>query len=238
MKLIGKGNTADVYAYETDKVCKLFNEGFSVNAIELEYRNAKQMMELHLPVPKVYELITLEGRKAIIYERLYGESLLDMLLKRADMDHTMQLFANLHRKIINRQAGPVMSYKEFLYGLLGKRTEVNELLFQKISVLPEGNNLCHGDYHPGNVWMNPDGSVMVIDFLNICYGPWQYDVARTYFLITEGGIPEDTPDKEEFKRLQQMVGNLYLSYMEVPYEDISEFVDLIRECRKYEWGFH
>lgn len=45
--------------------------------------------------------------------------------------------------------------------------------------------MVHGDFHPLNVFLEEDGGLKVIDFMNMMRSPAEYDIARTYFLIGE-----------------------------------------------------
>lgn len=82
--------------------------------------------------------------------------------------------------------------------------------------------------------MDADGKVLVIDFMNICHGPWQYDVARTYVLISEGDIPHEIPNREDIVYMQKQLSEMYLKKLHVSYNEISKYVSIIQECRKYE----
>lgn len=80
-KILGKGNTAEVIEYGIGKVCKLFNEGYPREYAELEFQNAKAMKKEGISVPEVYELVENGNRMGIIYERIYGQSLMDVFFK-------------------------------------------------------------------------------------------------------------------------------------------------------------
>lgn len=51
--------------------------------------------------------------------------------------------------------------------------------------MPDDDCLLHGDFHPNNILVMPNGTPVIIDFMNVCHGPALYDVARTYVLIKE-----------------------------------------------------
>jgi aminoglycoside phosphotransferase (APT) family kinase protein len=54
-----------------------------------------------------------------------------------------------------------------------------------LPALPDGDNLCHGDFHPGNVMLTTKGAV-VIDWMTACSGsPWM-DFTRTSLLLSIG----------------------------------------------------
>jgi aminoglycoside phosphotransferase (APT) family kinase protein len=51
--------------------------------------------------------------------------------------------------------------------------------------LPDGENICHGDFHPANVLITEQGP-MVIDWMTASTGsPWT-DVARTSLILSIG----------------------------------------------------
>ncbi|TQS70545.1 aminoglycoside phosphotransferase family protein [Ornithinibacillus gellani] len=228
---IGSGNTADVYAYGDLKVCKLFVDGYPESAIQREYNHARRMMDLGVPVPVCYGMFRQQNRMGIIYERIFGESLLDFFIRSGDAKFTVGTLVSLHQKIIHRHAEGLSSYKQFLRQCIQKK---NAELLKEIDKLPDGNSLCHGDYHPGNVLLGQDGGVTLIDFMNVCRGPWQYDVARTYFLIKRGALPGDIPYIETMEALQPQLATNYISAMNVHYDEIARFVEVISEVRRYE----
>lgn len=94
--------------------------------------------------------------------------------------------------------------------------------------------MCHGDYHPGNVLVDTNGKVLVIDFMNVCHGPWQYDVARTHVLISEGDISKEIHNREELVYMQKQISDIYLKKLNVSYNEIREYVSIIQKCRQYE----
>ncbi|NLK95056.1 MAG: phosphotransferase [Clostridiales bacterium] len=234
MNLIGKGNTAEIIEQNDSSVCKLFYEGYPYSAIMREYNNAVLVQSFNLPSPKVYNITTIENRTGIIYERLYGESILEKLFRGEYSDLLLKQITDLHKTILNCHTNKGMSYKEFLKSCIGERTNINAEIYNEINGLPEGTSLCHGDYHPGNIWINKSDQALIIDFMNVCTGPWQYDVARTYVLISEGPIPEEAPNKEEISNMQRILADTYLKNMKTTYNEISKYVSIIQKCRLYE----
>lgn len=74
----------------------------------------------------------------------------------------------------------------------------------------------------------------MIDFMNVCHGPWQYDVASTYVLISEGDIPKEIHNREELVYMQKQIADIYLKKINVSYNEIREYVSIIQKCRQYE----
>lgn len=234
MNIIGKGNTADIIEYEDNKVCKLFVNGYPQDAIAREIHNASVMKMYPLPVPACYGSVELEQRVGILYDRVYGSTLLEELFTTNDVDDVVTNLVLLHKKILGCHTNEVMSYKDFLSNCIAGKSVDSEEIVREISELPNGNYLCHGDYHPGNVMVNKDGTLTIIDFMNVCSGPWEYDVARTYYLIAFGDVPKDAPNYDDILKMQKQLADYYLSKMNVNYHEISNYIDIIHKVRSYE----
>ena len=80
-KLIGSGRTADVYEYGEGKVIKLFNENFDSSWIEREYKINKIANDFHCPTPKVYSLETVNGQTGIVFQKLVGSNIGELIFK-------------------------------------------------------------------------------------------------------------------------------------------------------------
>lgn len=234
MQLIGKGNTAEVFEYGNGQICKLFWEGYPQQAIRREYTNAKMMEQLGIAVPRCYGIVQQDQREGIVYEAIDGKTLLEHFFETGDANFLADTLVKLHKQLLNYHTQEVLSYKDFLYRLMGQGEDEDGDLLQKIRVLPEGDHLCHGDFHPQNIMIDAEGKIFVIDLMNVCHGPWQYDVARTYYLIGEGELPSDMASRDQILQMKMQLANLYLEKMKVSYGDIEAFVGVIRACRKHE----
>ena len=222
--MVGAGNTAEVFDYGDRKVCKLFYEGYPKEAVEREFRNATEVHRQGLPVPKVFEMVESEGRTGIVYEKIDGKSMLECIFENPGKAGTyLEEFVRLQKNWLKEasvHATSVLSYKDFLQMLInsaGQKAEAS--LLEEINSLPEGDTVLHGDFHPGNVLISTDNCAVVIDFMNVCYGPRLYDVARTFCLINEKS---------------DVVAKLYLSKMNVVETELEQYLDVIKLCRKYE----
>jgi aminoglycoside phosphotransferase (APT) family kinase protein len=60
--------------------------------------------------------------------------------------------------------------------------------FDALDHLPDGDCLCHGDYHPDNVLMSPHGPI-IIDWSEATAGNPLADVARTALIFRLGAPP-------------------------------------------------
>ncbi len=220
MKLLGKGNTAEVFEYGEGKVCKLFYEGYPREYVELEFQNAREMYDCGISVPQPFQMVARENRVGILYEKIAGVTLLDLMLTDAEKsEEYLDLFVGLHQGVMGHCSKNVLSYKEYLTIMVRDKVADCGAILEKINALPEGDCILHGDFHPGNILIVEDGSPVVIDFMNVCRGPALYDVARSYFLI---------------KQADAGLADKYLKKMHVQGCDIAKFLDVIEICREYE----
>ena len=234
-KLIGVGNTANVYEWEEDKALKLFHKGYSDVAINMEYNNAKAIRDLEFLKPKAYDMISYEDRRGIIYDRLRGESLLDWTIRTENISSCADYMSKLHKEIMQNKIQDVPNYKDFLRYHIPNSLPLDERkeLLQRIDNLADGNTLCHGDFHPGNILMS-EGRMYVIDFMNVCYGNYIYDVARTVFLLEYTPVPPEAPNREMIIQFKKALADLYLTLMNVTRDMIKDYLTVIIEVRKGE----
>ncbi len=77
-----------------------------------------------------------------------------------------------------------------------------DIILNHLKDLPEGNMLCHLDFHPGNVILSRNG-LYVIDWSNTHSGNPLGDLCRTHYLFKNGFAPgdEDFVKKSVFHKL-------------------------------------
>jgi RIO-like serine/threonine protein kinase len=202
MKLIANGATANVYLDNDNKVIKLFKDNFSKKYIEKEVNGQKIIYEMGIPVPKIFDVIELNGRSGIVMEYINGISLGEKLLKNnnyvngIDTDNNnieinnilycvnsiidLQIMVN---KII-LQEYPLM--KEKLIKQINSVECLNKyqknIFIEKINAIVFKNNLCHGDFHPFNL-IETNNGIKIIDWADATIGNKEADVYRTYMIF-------------------------------------------------------
>jgi uncharacterized protein (TIGR02172 family) len=185
-----QGRTAEIFSWNDDHVLKLYFDWCPSNWVEYESRIAHAVHDAGIPTPAAGEIVEINGRRGLIYERVEGISMLQDLNSHpwTLLRHARSL-AELQIKI-HRQSIPGMpSYKEHLQHAIGTTPYLSEVLRDKylhrLESLPDEKTLCHGDFHPGNILITRNGPV-VIDWMTACSGCQWADVARTSLLLTIG----------------------------------------------------
>lgn len=223
---IGIGNTAEIFETGQGRVVKLFVKGYPESSIMKEYENSRLFHGLELPVAHSYEMVQHGGRHGIIYDRVEGDSLLDLLMADPSrLEPGVSALAALHRTMLACRLPEALSLKEILRGYIGRSKDLGEALKEKLLVLleelPDGDNFCHGDFHFGNVMAGPQGHT-VIDYMNICRGHPYGDIARTVYLTEMTPVPAEAGDQTEFLlQLKKQAADLYLEHMGVTREELS-----------------
>lgn len=214
-----EGNTAEIFQLDSNRILKLFKLGYSKDSMLHEYRNHQVVSGLVDSVPKLYEIVEENRRFGYIMEKINGTNLAELLLNEQTFMDAMEQFVFLHKEWNKEVSSEVISYKDWMTALLENKENVSGLL-DKISHLPEGNTLCHGDFHPYNILLTENNKPVVIDFANVCRAPKEYDIARTYFLMEEAGAKQ--------------LAEAYLEMMEASFEEIKEYYEITAQLRSFE----
>ncbi|QVK17009.1 phosphotransferase [Mycoplasmatota bacterium] len=195
--LIGKGRTAEVYTHDDDKILKLFFDWVPTDNITYEAEIGKEINEAGISSPCVYEIIDKNKRKGIIYDRIDGKTILEILenkpWKAAFYGRKM---ARIHHKIHQHVLNGLPFQTEKFTKEINRNTQLSDDKKQKVldylKTLPNNLSVCHGDFHPDNI-MVQNGDFITIDWSNAYLGNKLSDVVRTYLLIKTPFIPENIP---------------------------------------------
>lgn len=187
---IAQGRTAEIYVWDDQHVLKLYRDWCPSDWVEYEARIAGAIHEAGIPSPAASEIVEVNGRRGLVYERIEGISMLEdmnarpwMLLKHA------RALAELHVKINQKSITGLPAYKDRLRYDINNSSHLSADLREKVVAmldnLPDGKNVCHGDFHPGNVILTKAGPI-VIDWMTASTGSLWIDVARTSLLLSIG----------------------------------------------------
>jgi len=185
--LIASGRTAEIYAWQEGQVLKLFYDWFKLENIEYEAQIAQAVHTSGLPVPAVGEIIRVNDRNGLVYQRVNGHSMWGMLLRKpwnglryarrmaelhAEMHaSTMQVHIPSQRQKLRNK----IRHTKALPGPLQSKT------LAALETMPDGDRVCHGDFHPGNILLTSQGEI-IIDWIDASRGNPLADLARTTVL--------------------------------------------------------
>ena len=188
-KRLGRGWTAEVYEWEDNQALKLFMDWWPQARAEYEFKTTKFASEAGLPVPAVFQAVTLQGRNGIVMERISGKNMLKMMISNSlKTKHYAHILAELQTRI-NKIEGPAefQTVRQRLENAVNNDTfiprDIKSSSLRVLNKLPDGKALCHFDLHPMNIIMSPKGPI-VIDWSGSNKGAPEADIARTWMLCT------------------------------------------------------
>jgi thiamine kinase-like enzyme len=144
--------------------------------------------EAGFPVPAVEEVVVVDGRPGIVFERIDGMSMWEQML---NAPNDLQ---RLTRGLVDLQCDLHSSSAPAGLPDLRTRLRVNvsradpltkedrEAAALLVDGLPAGTALCHGDMHPRNILMASRGMVL-IDWFDASAGNPVADIARSSLLM-------------------------------------------------------
>lgn len=191
--------TGNVYAWGEGQILKLYDDEAPRDWVKHLGRMERALYAAGLPVPEVGELIEIDGCLGQIYERIEGSPMADDLLGTPEADpdtvvHLARVFAKAQAEIHACGSIPeVPSQRRLLLPVI-RRIEIlpadlKEATLKAFDEMPEGDRVCHGDYHPFNVLISPRGPV-VIDWNNAHIGNPLEDVARSTLILAGVSVSE------------------------------------------------
>lgn len=185
-QLLGSGKVAEIFEFG-DLVAKLYR---SPEAKEAAFREAAALAlakSFGLPVPSVKAVQQIGDRWCVVMDRAEGAA----LAAAEDSDpHRLTAYlakmVKLHMRVHSHAGVRLGGMKARLRGNILAATILGQArqrsLLDGLAALPDGDRLCHGDFHPWNI-IGPPGKEVVVDWLDACCGEPAADVCRSYVLM-------------------------------------------------------
>jgi Ser/Thr protein kinase RdoA (MazF antagonist) len=185
-ELLGSGKEAEVFR-RGDHVLKLNRRGASKASAFREAANLAIAETLGLPAPSPLGVTQVGERWGVLMTLATGESFGAVILRQAELiPHYLGTMAELHARILKQPGTGYMSLRARLSANIGRAPGLGDAerqrLLDELRARPEGDRLCHGDFHPWNI-LGPPGQAIVVDWLDACSGSPEADICRTYVLM-------------------------------------------------------
>jgi hypothetical protein len=180
--LLASGNVAEVHAWRDRQVLKLYKAAPWAKRVAFrEAANQATVEAMGLPVPPVHGVTALGERWGIVSDRIDGSSF-------AQAPASLQLTALIALQVrLQQSAAPFLTgLKQRLASHIGLAPQLGperkRKLLDGLQAMPDGDRLCHFDFHPMNVLGSTDHPV-VIDWADACSGPAMADACRSHVLL-------------------------------------------------------
>ena len=182
-KVIAKQNGKTVYEVG-DKCVKVFDEGYAKSRVLKEAANHSAVEETGLNVPKLLEVVTVDGKWAIVYELVKGKTLAQL----AEEDYSkkgeyLELMVDLQMQIHAKSSKLLARTQDELHDDI-RATDFNATtrydLHNLIDTMARSATVCHGDLKLSNVILCEDGKVAITGWAYATKGDPYADVSKTY----------------------------------------------------------
>jgi thiamine kinase-like enzyme len=126
------------------------------------------------------------GRWGLVFDRVEQKSFAQQMLNWDEAPRYLGCMVELHIRIHTHEAVQFADLNVKLAAniatttLLDKRRKQD--LLGGITNMPDGDRLCHGDFHPMNI-MGDTSEPVIIDWPDACRGHPAADVCRSYLLL-------------------------------------------------------
>jgi len=222
--LLGSGKMAEAFHYG-EHVLKLYRDPGNRSVAFGEAAILAIVGDHGLPTPAVHQAGPYAGRWGLVMDRAPGQPLAS--LAAADptlLPAVLEAMVTLHLEIHARSEVRLSPLKPRLAVRLMHGTlldaALRKNLLSRLAALPDGNRLCHGDFHPFNIIGSP-GATMIVDWPDATSGPPAADVARSYLLMRHGAGHD----------LAEAYVTRYLATSELTDADIRAWLPIIAAAR-------
>jgi Ser/Thr protein kinase RdoA (MazF antagonist) len=204
---LAEGATAEVFAWGEDQILKLYRAGYPPDEAQREAQRARAAHAAGLPTPAVIDVVQVDGRQGVVYARVDGTPMMQVLLAAPDRAAALAAqLAELHAAMHQLRCETLPSQYDRLQNRIEMLTDLELALRQRaLAILagcPREHALCHGDFHPENVLLTAEGP-MIIDWVDATQGAPAADVARTCLIMRYAGAPTHL-DAETRQRLESL----------------------------------
>ena len=239
-KQIGHGAKGDVYRYDDELVIKVYNENNTYRDVEREIALSRKAFILGVPTAISFGIVSVGEKYGAMFELVDSETVSRSIARSpGQVDTYAGIMANLARcihKITATEKDGFPEVKDRLIGYIKSGVAYeDEALANKciklVEELPALNNLVHGDFHSGNVFMQK-GEALLIDMDRISRGHPIAEIADLYYFYVVLG-EQDPAVIEKFMGFSYEVSKQFFnSFLELylDTEDEDRIADVIKKA--------
>ena len=174
--------------YRDGELCmKVFDESYSKADVLNEALNQARIEETGLNIPKIKEVMTIDGKWAIVLEYIKGKTLAQLMAENPDKKNEyIELLVNLQMEIHSKKCPLLNKLKDKMDMKIEKAdldATVRYDLHTRLNSMPNHKKVCHGDFNPSNIIITDERKAYIIDWAHATQGNASSDAARTYLLF-------------------------------------------------------
>ena len=187
-KVLAKRKGKTVYKVD-NTIIKLFDSEFPKSDILNEALNHARVEETGLRIPALKAVSIIDGKWAITIDYIEGRTLQQLMDENPDkLDEYLNLFVDLQMEVHNKKAPLLNKLKDKMNRKISSLQEIDATtryeLHTRLKAMPKHTKVCHGDFNPSNIIIDPDGKAHILDWSHATQGNASADAARTYLLFS------------------------------------------------------
>jgi Ser/Thr protein kinase RdoA (MazF antagonist) len=213
LQKIAEGREAEMFAWEGGTILRLLRDPQAQRQNQWQAAAMEAARSRGVRVPAIHEVTTVLDRPGLVMERIDGPDLLTLIGKRPwTVFRVGRICGEVHAQMHSVKAPSVIPplrarLKQRIESLTRLPEHLARFALDALDSLPDGDSLCHGDFHPANILMAGETPV-VIDWTGATRGDATADYVRTWLTLRMGEPP---PGTSIFLRLMSLVGRNLLT---------------------------
>lgn len=241
---IGEGSNSEIFEYEDDnKIIKLAKPNTHKETIQREFNNSLIVSKVGLPVPKPYQVVEINERPGIVFERIYGVPIKQHLFvnlfnllngnEQQDSWDVITSIARILSEVHQISNDELPSQRDSIkYQILRvdylSNSEKNAVIGM-LERLPIDNKICHGDPNPDNILVSNE-KIVLIDWNDTTKGNPEADIAEFVIMIKFAILPADIPQEivRIFDSLRESIIEVFMDEYTrltgITYDDIDPWI--------------
>ena len=200
LEVVGRGASGTVYRINQEQIVKIYAQSVSLQDIERERLAARAAFIRQLPTAIPFKTVRSGACYGLVFELLNARTLTRVIADEPDrtaayMERFVALAKQVHSVPMPTAEFPSLkeTYRNTILSL-GKyyNEEETERFVRLIDSIPDADTMIHGDLHTGNVMVDDNGELILIDMGGMGYGHPIFDVMAMGAVY--GALLESDPD--------------------------------------------
>lgn len=179
-RIIAVRNDKTVYR-DGERCIKVFRHR-PASEVFHEARNQSALRQAGIAVPEVLAVTPVEGRWALLYRYVQGNTLSALLADESTRPAALEAFVQLQEQLYAQSVPVLNPVEQRLYRLIEQcapAAPYRAPLYRLTETLPRDKGICHGDFVPDNVLKTPQGDLYILDCFRASVGSAALDAAAT-----------------------------------------------------------
>ncbi len=181
--------------YRDGNYCiKVFDENYSKADVLNEALNQARIEETGLNIPKILEIVMIDGKWAIVSEFIEGKTLSALMEENPEnKDKYIELLVDIQLEVHSKKSPLLNKLKDKMNRKISAANidaTTRYDLHTRLEGMPKHTKVCHGDFNPSNIIITKDNKAYILDWSHATQGNASADVARTYLLFHLAGDVE------------------------------------------------